>query len=385
VTLRDGIHLQKAGAVTPAATVDAVRATAFTIPTDAPEADGTIAWDSTTCVVVEVDCDGITGTGWTYGAAAVADLVREVLAPVVDGHDPLAVADRWRDQVRALRNVGATGAGAMALSAVDVAVWDLRARLLDVPLHLLLGSGRDDVPVYGSGGFTTYTQERTLEQLLGWADEGMRWVKLKIGESWGSRVERDLSRTAAVVEAAGDRVQVFVDANGAYSVGQAVRVGRRLDELGVTWFEEPVSSDDLPGLRLVRASVSADVAAGEYADSVDAARDLCGSDAVDCLQLDVTRIGGITALQRAAATAQAHHLDVSAHCAPHLSASAFAALPGLRHLEYFHDHVRVEQLLFDGLPPLSEGRLRLSRTPGHSMSLRPDAGEYIGERPGPHR
>ncbi len=357
--------------------VDAVRAMAFTVPTDAPEADGTIAWDSTTCVVVEVDCGGVTGTGWTYGAAAVADLVRELLARVVDGQDPLAVADRWRDQVRSLRNVGATGAGAMALSAVDVALWDLRARLLGVPLHQLLGSGREAVPVYGSGGFTTYTEERTVEQLKGWADDGIRWVKLKLGESWGSQVERDLSRTAAVVEAVGDGVGVFVDANGAYSVGQAVRVGRRLDDLGVTWFEEPVSSDDLPGLHHVRTQLRADVAAGEYADSVDAARDLCAGQAVDCLQLDVTRIGGITALQRAAAVAQAHHLGVSAHCAPHLSAAAFAALPGLRHLEYFHDHVRVEHLLFDGLPALVAGSLVLDgSSPGHGMALRSDASRW---------
>ncbi|NUS41151.1 MAG: mandelate racemase [Terrabacter sp.] len=364
-------------AVRAGGTVDAVRATAFTVPTDAPEADGTIAWDSTTCVVVEVDCDGLTGTGWTYGAAAVADLVRELIAPVVAGGDPLAVADRWRDQVRALRNVGATSAGAMALSAVDVALWDLRGRLLDVPLHRLLGSERDAVPVYGSGGFTTYTEARTVDQLVGWARQGVRWVKLKIGESWGSRVERDLARTAAVVEAVGDGVEVFVDANGAYSSGQAVRVGRRLDDLGVTWFEEPVSSDDLPGLRHVRGHVMADVAAGEYADSVDVVRDLCASGALDCLQIDVTRIGGITALQRAAAVAQAHHLDVSAHCAPHLSATAFAALPGLRHLEYFHDHVRVEHLLFDGLPALVDGSLVLNAdAAGHGMRVRPDSDRW---------
>lgn len=357
-------------------TVEAVRATAFTVPTDAPEADGTIAWDSTTCVVVEVVCDGLTGTGWTYGDASVAGLVSGVLAHVVEGGDALAVADRWTDQVRALRNIGARGVGAMAVSAVDTALWDLRARLLGVPLHRLLGSARASVPVYGSGGFTTYSQERTVEQLAGWATQGTRWVKLKIGESWGTCVDRDLERTAAVVDAVGRGVGVFVDANGAYSVGEAVRVGQRLDELGVTWFEEPVSSDDPAGLREVRRRVRADVAAGEYADSLDAVRTLCA--AVDCLQLDVTRIGGITALYRAAGIAQAHHLDVSGHCAPHLSASAFAAVPGLRHLEYFHDHVRVEELLFDGVAPLVAGALPLDPdVPGHGMRLRPDASRWL--------
>ena len=364
-------------------TVEAVRATAFTVPTDAPEADGTIAWDSTTCVVVEVVCDGLTGTGWTYGDASVAGLVSGVLASVVEGGDALAVADRWTDQVHALRNIGAQGVGAMAVSAVDTALWDLRARLLGVPLHRLLGSARASVPVYGSGGFTTYSQERTVEQLAGWAAQGTRWVKLKIGESWGTCVDRDLERTAAVLDAVGRGVGVFVDANGAYPVGEAVRVGQRLDELGVTWFEEPVSSDDPAGLREVRRRVRADVAAGEYADSFDAVRTLCAAGAVDCLQLDVTRIGGITALHRAAGIAQAHHLDVSGHCAPHLSASAFAAVPGLRHLEYFHDHVRVEELLFEGVAPLVAGCLPLDPdVPGHGMALRPDASRWLATPPG---
>jgi L-alanine-DL-glutamate epimerase-like enolase superfamily enzyme len=366
-----------------AASVEAVRATAFTVPTDGPEADGTIAWDSTTCVVVEVDADGVTGTGWTYGAASLADLVRGVLGPVVRGGDALAVADRWRDQVRALRNVGARSGGAMALSAVDTALWDLRARLLGLPLHRLLGSGRDTVPVYGSGGFTTYTEERTVEQLTGWAARGARWVKLKIGESRGTCVDRDLARTARVAEAVGPEVEVFVDANGAYSVGQAVRVGQQLDELGVTWFEEPVSSDDLSGLRTVRERVRADVAAGEYADSLDAVRALCVACSVDCLQLDVTRVGGITALYRAAAVAQAHHLEVSAHCAPHLSASAFSAVPGLRHLEYFHDHVRVESRLLDGVPDLVDGGLPLrDDLPGHGLRLHADASRWAVDRRG---
>jgi L-alanine-DL-glutamate epimerase-like enolase superfamily enzyme len=356
--------------------VERLEADAFTVPTDAPEADGTIAWDSTTAVVVRAHADGVVGTGWTYGAAAVADLVRAELAPLVEGNSPLDVRSRWLDLAQALRNVGRRGPGSMALSAVDCALWDLRARLLGVPLHRLLGSGRDSVPVYGSGGFTTYGDDRMVDQLRGWADRGCSAVKIKIGESWGTCEGRDLERVSVARGAVGDDVDLFVDANGAYSVGQATRVGARLDELGVTWFEEPVSSDDVAGLRTVRDAVAADVAAGEYADHVDAARELCAGEAVDCLQLDVTRIGGITALLRAAAVAEAHHLDVSAHCAPHLSAASFAALPNLRHLEYFHDHVRVERLLFDGVPDVVDGCLPLDpEAPGHGLTLRPDAAQ----------
>ena len=233
--------------------VEAVSATAYTIATDAPEGDGTLTWDSTTMVVAQVRADGVEGTGWTYTAAEAAPLIRSVLAPIVEGSDALATRSTWDAMVAALRNIGRTGLGGMALSAVDTALWDLRARLLGVPLHRLLGSDRSSVPLYGSGGFTTYDHDQLHNQLSGWVhDDGMTAVKIKIGESWGARESRDLDRAQQARDIIGSEVELFVDANGGYTVGQAVRVGRALDELDVRWFEEPVSSDDLAGLRHVR-------------------------------------------------------------------------------------------------------------------------------------
>src|SRR3954447_23734484 len=267
----------------------------YTVPTDQPEADGTMQWTSTTAVVVQARAGGCTGLGWTYAAGAAADVVRALLADVVRGRDALDVPAAWSAMQKQLRNVGRPGIGSCALSAVDVALWDLAARLLDVPLVRLLGRVRDEVPVYGSGGFTSYDDATLRRQLSGWVEgEGIPRVKIKVGESWGTAEDRDLARAQIARRTVGESAELFVDANGGYSVGQAVRMGRCYDELGVTWFEEPVSSDDLAGLRAVRGAVSADVAAGEYAWSLADAQRLVGAGAVDCLQADATRCGGYT-------------------------------------------------------------------------------------------
>jgi L-alanine-DL-glutamate epimerase-like enolase superfamily enzyme len=270
--------------------------------------------------------------------------------------------------VRAVRNAGRQGLVGMAISAVDVALWDLKARLLDLPLDRLLGASRPDVPIYGSGGFTTYADDVLRDQLAGWVDQGIRRVKIKIGESWGSREGRDLERVAVSRATVGEDVELYVDANGAYGTQQAIRVGRRLDDHGVLWFEEPVSSDHPDAMRRVRDRVDADVAAGEYGwDLAGLARLV---DAVDCLQIDATRCGGYTEWLRVAAVAAAHGLEVSGHCAPHLHRPVALATPNLRHLEFFHDHVRLERMAFDGLPEPVAGALPPDDRPGHGATLR---------------
>lgn len=362
--------------------IDSVRTAVYTVPTEAPEADGTFAWDATTVVLVSLRAGGVVGTGWTYGAAACAAVVRDQLAPVVQGHSALDVAGAWELMVRALRNVGRPGIGGMALSAVDLAMWDLKARLLDLPLHRLLGAVHDEVPVYGSGGFTTYDDDRLCEQLTRWVQhDGIPAVKIKIGEAWGTRVGRDVDRVRRARAAVGDETELYVDANGGYAVGQAVRVARQLRDFDVRWFEEPVSSDDLPGLDQVRRHAAADVTAGEYGYDLTYFRRMCAAGAVDCLQVDVTRCGGITELLRVAAVAASYGLDVSGHCAPHLHLGAVMAVPNLRHLEWFHDHVRVESMLFDGTLDPTGGTLRPAEDRlGHGLTLRQDRAETFRVR-----
>jgi L-alanine-DL-glutamate epimerase-like enolase superfamily enzyme len=359
--------------------VEQLSAASYTVPTDAPEGDGTFTWDSTTLVLVRANSGGVTGTGWTYAPAATSAIVREALEPVVLGRRAMDVGGCWSAMVRHVRNSGRHGLAGYAISAVDVALWDLKARLLGVPLHHLLGAVRADVPVYGSGGFTTYDDQQLSDQLTHWAvDQRIPRVKIKIGESWGIRVRRDVERMRRAREVVGDDVELFVDANGAYGVGQAIRVMDEVADLDVRWFEEPVSSDDIEGLREVSRRVRPDVAAGEYVGDLYEARRLCASGAVDCLQLDVSRVGGITEWLRAAAVAAAHNLQVSGHCGPHLHAHVAAATPNLRHLEWFHDHERIETMLFDGaLDPTGGTITPRDDAVGNGLTFRDDVAEQF--------
>jgi L-alanine-DL-glutamate epimerase-like enolase superfamily enzyme len=355
--------------------VTGLRAAVYTVPTESPEADGTLSWSDTTLVVVHAESEGATGLGWTYGSPAAAVVVEQHLAPVVTGRPAFDVPAANEAMTRAVRNAARPGLAGHAVSAVDIALWDLKARLLGLPLVTLLGAARTEVPVYGSGGFTTYDERRQDRQLRTWTEEyGIPRVKIKVGESWGTAEARDRKRISAARRSAG-AAELYVDANGGYDAKQAVRLGDHLEAEGVTWFEEPVSSDDLPGLARVRDGVRADVTAGEYGYTLGYFERMLAAEAVDCLQADVTRCGGVTVWLRAAALAEARGLEVSGHCAPHLHAHAAAAVPNLRHLEWFHDHVRIEDTLFTGALDPSGGAVRpgADGSPGHGMALRPEA------------
>jgi len=352
--------------------VRAVGASAYRVPTDQPEADGTLAWKETVVAAVEVTAGDSVGLGWTYASTGAKTVIDEHLSAIVTGTDPFDVVGSHESMVRACRNLGRPGEVATAISAVDIALWDVKAKLLDVPLSALFGRCRDSIPLYGSGGFTTYDDSTTASQLEQWVGQwGIPRVKIKIGESWGTQVARDLHRAHLARKVVGDDIDLFVDANGGYSRKQAVRVGHRLvDAYGVVWFEEPVSSDDLTGLRLVRDQLSADVAAGEYGYDEPYFARMVAAGAVDCLQLDATRCGGYTSWLRGAAIAAASGLEVSCHCAPNLHAPVALHAPNLRHVEYFHDHVRADALLFDGVGSPADGVLFPGGEPGHGLRLR---------------
>lgn len=349
--------------------IEKVSAAAYAIPTDAPEGDGTLTWSKTTLVLAEVRAGGMVGRGWTYGTAACAEIINSDLAPLVEGQPCADVPRAQNAMIIGSRNNTRPGAVGYAISAVDIALWDLKARLLELPLHQLFGRCRDQMDVYGSGGFTTYPAGRLESQLDHWvSDLGIPRVKIKIGESWGAAEERDIDRIRQARAVIGEGTELFVDANGGYRAKQAVRVLERAADARITWLEEPVSSDDLEGLRLVRSQVTADVTAGEYGSDETYFRRMCAAGAVDCLQVDATRCGGLTAWFRAAAVAASFGLDVSAHCAPHVHVAAALATVNARHLEWFHDHVRIESRYFDGALDPSAGSVTPDDTaPGHGM------------------
>jgi L-alanine-DL-glutamate epimerase-like enolase superfamily enzyme len=356
--------------------VTRVEATAYTVPTEAPESDGTLEWDATTIVIVEVATGFATGLGYAYTAPAAASVVRDTLAGAVIGADALAPRAAWSRMVRAVRNQGRPGIAASAIAAVDVALWDLRARVLGLSLADAVGRAHDARPVYGSGGFTSESDGELADELTGWVDRGIRAVKMKVGRE----PLLDSHRVAVARGAIGDDIGLFVDANGAYTRKQALELAHAFAELGVSWFEEPVSSDDLEGLRLVRdgAPPGMDVTAGEYGYDLPYFERMLTAGAVDCLQADVTRCGGVTGFLRVGALADAHCLDLSTHTAPQVSAHAGACVWHLRHLEYFADHVRIESLLFDGVLEPVDGALHPDPgRPGLGIELkRADAERY---------
>ncbi|MGH3374249.1 MAG: enolase C-terminal domain-like protein [Actinoallomurus sp.] len=359
------------------AAVSRLDARAFEIPLDPPESDGTAEWDSTVMVVVEAHAGDEVGLGYTYGSRACRALIDELLAPAVVDRDAFAVSAAWDAMVATCRNAGAVGVASMAIAAVDLALWDLKARLLGVPLVTLLDPARDAVPVYGSGGFTSMADAELERQLGGWVEMGIPRVKMKVGRNPGA----DRGRVALARASVGPLAELMADANGALSRKRALAFAEEvLAPAGAVWFEEPVPSDDLEGLRLLRdrGPAGIDIAAGEYGfAAVDFAR-LLSAGAVDCLQADVTRCRGITGFLRVAALCEAHGVDLSAHCAPAAHLHPCCAAVRLRHLEYFHDHARAEALLLDGAGVPDAGCLRpdLSR-PGAGIDLKhADAERY---------
>jgi L-alanine-DL-glutamate epimerase-like enolase superfamily enzyme len=354
-----------------------VDVSAYTVPTDAPEGDGTLRWDSTTLIVCEVHAANETGLGYTYGNRATA-LVADYLAGKCLLHrSALDIPGLHVSMLEQVRNDGSGGIASMAISALDVALWDLKARLLESSLVDLLGAAHVSVAAYGSGGFTTYSNQRLAAQLSGWVAEGLKSVKMKIGAESATDVER----IRAAREAIGPATSLFVDANGAYDARQAIALAEEFQKYEVTWFEEPVSSDDLAGLRRVRdrAAGTIEIAAGEYGYDSLYFRRMLEAEAVDVLQLDATRCKGITGFMEGAALAASFGCPISAHCAPSLHMHVGCPVSNFRHVEYFHDHARIEEMLFDGFIAPRDGEL----TPDRSrlgMGLifkRPDAERFV--------
>jgi L-alanine-DL-glutamate epimerase-like enolase superfamily enzyme len=343
--------------------------TLYTVPTDAPEADGTFAWKSTSMVLVELQSGEVKALGFSYADAGTAAVADKLLKELVVSSDALRHPETLQKMLREIRNLGETGIAMMAVSAIDNALWDLRARLAGLPLVSLLGHVRSAIPVYGSGGFTSYSDKQLSTQLGGWAAQGFASVKMKIG----AHPEKDQDRVHTARKAIGKDCHLFVDANGAYTVTQAIELAHRFAEDGVRWLEEPVSSDNLVGLRQVRerAPLGMDIAAGEYGYNSFYFQNMLGAEAVTVLQADCTRCGGISGFLDAASLCWAHNVPLSSHCGPSMHLHVCCAVPRAVHMEFFHDHARIERMFFDGFIEPVNGCMApdLSR-PGMGLQLK---------------
>ena len=354
--------------------VQELRVSAYQIPTDVPESDGTLEWRDTTMVVVHIRCGDGVGVGYTYADASVVRIIESMLSEVVRGRDPMDVMAIQGAMIRKIRNNGWNGLAMMAVSAVDIALWDLKAKLLNLPLCRLLGQEQAGLRIYGSGGFTSYTDRELRDQLEGWIGQGIGEVKIKVGRD----LQADPHRVVVARDAIGQKPALYVDANGAYTVNEALEQARIFSRFGVSWLEEPVPAEYTEQLRFIREGLSGSmrVVAGEYGYTLNDFRLLLEAGAVDVLQADATRCGGITGFLKAGRLAEAHRVPLSSHCAPSLHLHPALSLAGFSVAEYFHDHVRIEEQLFDGVNGPREGRLfpDLSR-PGLGLVFREEEAE----------
>lgn len=356
--------------------ITALAVSTYTIPTETPESDGTIKWESTTMVLVTIEAGGKTGIGYSYADASAAFLIANSLKDLVIGKNALDIPAITHWLIHQIRNNGNTGIGMMAISAIDNALWDLKAKLFDVPLCLLLGKVKEEMLLYGSGGFTSYTDYQLQQQLGGWAEEGLKYVKMKIGR----HPEQDTYRVKLAREAIGAETALYVDANGGYTVKQAIAMAQEFAAYDISWYEEPVNSDNLEGLRFIREHLpgGVSIAAGEYGYNLPYFKAMLAANAVDVLQADATRCGGISGFLKAGYLCEAWQLPFSSHCAPALHLHAALSLPSFFIAEYFFDHARIENMLFDGVAQPENGALRpdLSR-PGFGIDFKyNDAEKY---------
>ena len=355
--------------------IDKTEVGLYRIPTEAPESDGTLQWDHTDLVLVTLSGGKVEGLGYSYADPATAHLIRDMLLPLVKGKNVLDRKDLWHEMVHHIRNLGRPGIVSIAIAAVDNALWDLYAKVFGLPLCRLLGQLRDEVPAYASGGFTSYTPEELGEKFGAQRDEGFSMFKMKIGRD----KKQDMLRMAAARKAIGD-AQLFVDANGAYFPREAVTMASDFAEFNISWYEEPVTSDDLDGLRFVRQKTGpkVQVSAGEYGYDLPYFNRMLSAKAVDVLQADATRCAGITGLLEVGTLCRASNVPLSTHCAPSLHLHPALALKNIVHMEYFEDHVHIEQMLFEGAASAENGVLRpdLNR-PGLSLVFKDqDAEKY---------
>lgn len=313
---------------------------------------------------------GLTGIGFAYalqtsGRAFLATLVDD-LAPLLMGEDPrdherLASKVYWRTQT-----VGRRGLVQQAYSALDVALWDLKGKAANLPLCKLLGGARESAEVYGSDtAWLWMSVEQILAASQPYLDQGMKGIKVKVGGD----ANEDFDRLHRLREALGDEVWIAVDANERYDYTTALTMGRFFEEeIGVGWFEEPISCEDVAGHARLADKLELPIAAGEMLFALDEFERYVEKGALGILQPDVTRLGGITGWLKVAALAERHQLPVSPHLLPEIGVHLACGLPVVTSVEY----MPWLYPLFTNPPALVRGRLVPPSGPGLGLELHQD-------------
>ena len=329
---------------------------------------------------VQIHTDvGLTGLGYGDGGRAAQLLIHDALKPLLIGQDPHFSEKLWDDMFWRLRGIGRKGLAFGAISAVDTALWDLKAKAFDVPLYKLLGAYTDSVPIYGSGGWTHFSLDELVAEQVGYVERGMKSVKLKVGKDFGQSEQEDIERLAAVRAAVGDEVEILIDANNGYYAKQAIRLARAFEPYRVGWFEEPVLADDIEGLASIARAIDIPVATGEHEYSKFGFRELIARGGADIVQPDVGRVGGVTEWMKVAQLAHAFNLPVAPHAFQLIHLHVACATPNLRIVEYLGTSEEFDRLVFTEFPEPVDGMWSpYPDKPGLGLALHPDAVEKYG-------
>jgi D-galactarolactone cycloisomerase len=301
-----------------------------------------------TCIVeIETD-DGVVGWGECYGPSAVAKaFIDTQLAPRIIGRDPFDVEVVWEELYNRIKDYGSSGMAIAAISGIDIALWDIIGKACNKPVHKLIGGAfRTQVDAYATGLYFIDMDrlvEEAVEEAEGYVSDGFKAIKMKIG--LGS-IEKDYERVAAVRKAIGPDIRLMVDANHCFSVPVAIRLGRKLEELDIDWFEEPISPEDVDGYVEVTRALDMAVAGGENEFTRWGFRDKITRKAMDIVQPDVCAAGGLTECKKIATLASAHGVE----CVPHAWGSAIGLAATLHFLAALPD----QPPSFRPFPPLLE-------------------------------
>jgi L-alanine-DL-glutamate epimerase-like enolase superfamily enzyme len=282
-------------------------------------------------------------------------VVENVFKELLIGKDPFNIEQLWNDMFWAVRGYGRKGVAFYSISAVDIALWDLKAKALGLPLYKLLGPYAESVPIYGSGGWTNYTESELVAEMTGIVDRGIKRVKMKVGKDFGGSEREDIQRLAAVRKAVGDDVAVYVDANNGYYPKQAIYMAKEFEQFQVGWFEEPTLADDIPGLAEIRRAINIPVASGEQEYTKYGFRELIAGGAVDIAQPDVGKIGGVTEWMKAAHLAHAFNLPVAPHAVQLVHLHVCCATPNLKVVEYLVGAELVDKVWYTEFPEPKDG------------------------------
>jgi L-alanine-DL-glutamate epimerase-like enolase superfamily enzyme len=316
--------------------------------------------------------EGVEGLGVGTGQDAIRSVVERNLKDLLIGQDPFEIEKLWNDMFWRVRGYGRKGVAFQAISAVDIGLWDLKAKALGVPLFRLLNPYTDRVPVYGSGGWTNFDEQELIAEQMGYVERGFPRIKMKVARDFGRAERDDVARLAAVRRAVGDEVEIYVDANNGYYAKQAIRMSMRFEDFDVGWFEEPVIADDVEGLRAVSQATTIPVATGEHEYTKFGFKELIARGGADIVQPDVGRVGGVTEWMKVAALAHAFNLPVAPHAVQLVHLHCAMATPNLKVVEYLGVAERNDRFFYTEFPePVDGWWAPYPDRPGLGLELNP--------------